>query len=40
VISGKVKTYPIEDLDKFFDELKEELDQDEWRKWICRILEY
>jgi hypothetical protein len=29
VISGKVKTYPIEDLDKFFDELKEELDQDE-----------
>jgi hypothetical protein len=29
VKTGKTKTYPIEDLDKFFDELKEDLDQDE-----------
>ena len=29
VMTGKIKTHPIEDLDKFFDELKEDLDQDE-----------
>ena len=28
VRTGKTKTYPIEDLDKFFDELKEDLEDD------------
>jgi hypothetical protein len=29
VRTGKTKTYPIEDLDKFFDELKEDLENND-----------